>query len=182
MSQIPIKEIVFYLFAFITLVPAVIVVTTKNIVYAAFALMVTLFGVAGLYIFLSADFLAATQVLIYVGGILVLLLFGVMLTRGTLDVKLQMERGQLISGIIVTLVILVLLFIVIGKTPWDVKDVQLMAPTTETIGKKLIGRGDITADGKPGDGEFMLPFEIASVLLLAAMIGAAMICRREVKE
>jgi NADH-quinone oxidoreductase subunit J len=83
------KEIIFYLFAIITVVPAVIVVTTKNIIYAAFALMFTLFGVAGLYVFLSADFLAAVQVLIYVGGILVLILFGVMLTRGILDLKLR---------------------------------------------------------------------------------------------
>ena len=189
MNQFPIREIVFYLFAIITVVPAVIVVTTKNIVYAAFALMFTLFGVAGLYVFLSADFLAAVQVLIYVGGILVLILFGVMLTRGVLDLKLKSERGQIIPGIIASLVILILLFLVIGKTPWNpLTEAQIQQmqsaremDTTEEIGIQLIGRGEIDRDGKV-TGEFLLPFEIASVLLLIAIIGAAMICRREVKE
>jgi NADH-quinone oxidoreductase subunit J len=188
MNQFPIREIVFYLFALITLAPAVIVVTTKNIVYAAFALMFTLFGIAGLYVFLSADFLAAVQVLIYVGGILVLILFGVMLTSGALDMKLKVERGQIIPGIIASLVILILLFVVIVKTPWNPlteSQIQQMqsdkdTDTTEEIGTQLIGRGE-NKDGKV-TGEFLLPFEIASVLLLVAIIGAALICRREVKE
>ena len=178
MSQLPIREIIFYLFAIITLVPAIIVITTKNIIYAAFALMVTLFGVAGLYVFLNADFLAAAQVLIYVGGILVLILFGVMFTRGALDVKLKVELGQIIPGIIASLVILILLFIVIGNTNWNLlTEAAEYTDTTVEIGNQLIGSGE-DQDGKVS-GEFLLPFEIASVLLLVAIIGAAMICRRE---
>ena len=73
-------------------------VTVRNIVHAAFSLMITLFGVAGLYVFLQADFLAATQVIVYVGGILVLILFGVMMTSGRLQMRIQIERGQLILG------------------------------------------------------------------------------------
>ena len=188
MSQLPIREIIFYLFAIITLVPAIIVITTKNIIYAAFSLMVTLFGVAGLYVFLNADFLAAAQVMIYVGGILVLILFGVMFTRGALDLKLKVELGQIIPGIIASLVILILLFIVIGNTNWNllteaqIQQIQSAkdTDTTAEIGTKLIGSGEIDQDGKVS-GEFLLPFEIASVLLLVAIIGAAMICRREVK-
>ena len=176
-----IKGIVFYLFAIITLVPAIIVITTKNIIYAAFSLMVTLFGVAGLYVFLNADFLAAAQVMIYVGGILVLILFGVMFTRGALDLKLKVELGQIIPGIIASLVILILLFIVIGNTKWNLlTEAAEYTDTTAEIGNQLIGSGEIDQDGKIS-GEFLLPFEIASVLLLVAIIGAAMICRREVK-
>ena len=73
------SELVFYLFALLTVVSAAAVVTLPNVVHAAFSLMVTLFSVAGLYVFLQADFLAATQVIVYVGGILVLILFGVLI-------------------------------------------------------------------------------------------------------
>ncbi|MEK6571394.1 MAG: NADH-quinone oxidoreductase subunit J, partial [Bacteroidota bacterium] len=73
-------DIVFYVFALVTVVSAFVVVFSKNIVHSAFSLLFTFFGVAGLYVLLNADFLAVTQLLIYVGGILILLLFGVMLT------------------------------------------------------------------------------------------------------
>ncbi|HSQ75876.1 MAG TPA: NADH-quinone oxidoreductase subunit J, partial [Bacteroidota bacterium] len=73
-------DIVFYIFAAITVLSAFVVVFSRNLMYAACSLLFTFFGVAGLYILLHADFLAVTQILIYVGGILVLLLFGIMLT------------------------------------------------------------------------------------------------------
>mgnify|MGYP001612961740 FL=1 len=117
------KQLVFYLFALLTVGSAVVVVTVRNIVHAAFALMVTLFGIAGLYVFLQADFLAATQVIIYVGGILVLILFGVMMTSGKLDMKLKLERGQLFWGGLVSLLLFLLLLTVITNTPqWEVTD------------------------------------------------------------
>jgi NADH-quinone oxidoreductase subunit J len=73
--------LVFYLFALVTVGSAAVVVLARSLIYSAFALLFTFFGVAGLYVILGADFLAATQLLVYVGGILVLLLFGVMLTH-----------------------------------------------------------------------------------------------------
>ena len=76
--------VLFYAFVGLALTSAVIVVSTRNVVHAAFALMVTLFSVAAFYVFLDADFLAVIQLLVYVGGILVLVLFGVMMTSGTL--------------------------------------------------------------------------------------------------
>ena len=82
-------DIVFYVFAVITVVSAFVVVFSRNIMYAAFSLLFTFFGVAGLYVLLSADFLAVTQILIYVGGILVLLLFGVMLTNNVVSVDIK---------------------------------------------------------------------------------------------
>jgi NADH-quinone oxidoreductase subunit K len=81
MTRMELQAIVFYVFAFITLGSAFVVVFSRNIIYSAFSLLFTFFGVAGLYVLLNADFLAVTQILIYVGGILVLLLFGVMLTN-----------------------------------------------------------------------------------------------------
>ncbi len=165
------KPLVFYVFALLTIGSAVIVVTVRNIVHAAFSLMVTLFSIAGLYVFLQADFLAATQVIVYVGGILVLILFGVMMTSGRLDMKLKMERGQLFWGGLVTILIFALLLGVIRRTPWNVQEeLGTVEGTTSQIGKAILQE------------EFLLPFEVASVILLIALIGAVLISRKEVRE
>ena len=165
------KPLVFYVFALLTIGSAVIVVTVRNIVHAAFSLMVTLFSIAGLYVFLQADFLAATQVIVYVGGILVLILFGVMMTSGRLDMKLKMERGQLFWGGLVTILIFSLLLGVIRRTPWNVQEeLGSVEGTTSQIGRTILQE------------EFLLPFEVASVILLIALIGAVLISRKEVRE
>lgn len=175
------QQLVFYVFALLTVGSAVIVVTVKNIVYAAFSLMVTLFSVAGLYVFLQADFLAATQVIVYVGGILVLILFGVMMTSGRLDMKLKLERGQLFWGGVVSLMIFLLLLDVITNTPqWEnIDEGSSLEPTTQKIGEMIMGKWE---DTKLVGGEFLLPFEVASILLLVALIGAALISRKEIRE
>lgn len=168
-----IKALIFYIFALSAIGSAVVVVTVRNIVHAAFALMVTLFSVAGLYVFLQADFLAATQVIVYVGGILVLILFGVMMTSGRLEMRLQLERGQLFWGGVVSLLIFLLLLGVIINTPqWKglADDGEPLKPTTEQIGNIIL------------KGKFLLPFEVASILLLVALIGAALISRKEVRD
>ena len=100
MEELSLKTFIFYGFALITIASAFAVVSVRNIVHAAFALMVTLFGIAGLYVFLQADFLAATQVIVYVGGILVLILFGVMMTSGRLEMRVRIQRGQLLLGVV----------------------------------------------------------------------------------
>jgi len=163
-------DIVFYVFAFITVVSAFIVVFSRNIIYSAFSLLFTFFGVAGLYVLLSADFLAVTQILIYVGGILVLLLFGVMLTNNVINVDLK-------TGTIQTVPALLLVALVAGSlsglfySTW--KDAGIPASsiqtTTHTLGELLMT-------------SYLLPFEIASVVLLVALIGAALISRRERKS
>src|SRR5512135_2345235 len=93
-------QIVFYFFAAMTVTSAAVVVFSRNLIHNAFALLFTFFGVAGLYVFLGADFLAATQMVIYVGGILVLLIFGVMLTQKISEMKLSAETYQFWPGLI----------------------------------------------------------------------------------
>ncbi len=160
-------DIVFFIFAFITVVSAFIVVFSRNIVYAAFALLFTFFGVAGLYVLLSADFLAVTQILIYVGGILVLLLFGVMLTNRVINVDIK-------TGVIQTVPALILVAIVAGSlaglfySTW--KGVPAPPSTIQSTTKTL---GEMLMTG------YILPFEIASVILLVALIGAALTARRK---
>ena len=171
--EFTLKTFIFYGFAFLTIASALVVVTVRNIVHAAFSLMVTLFGVAGLYVFLQADFLAATQVIVYVGGILVLILFGVMMTSGRLEMRIHIERGQLLLGGVVAVALLMLLLTVIANTPaWKnlTDDGTKFPPTTERIGELIL------------NGPFLLPFEVVSVLLLVALIGAALISRKEVRD
>jgi NADH-quinone oxidoreductase subunit J len=171
--EFTLTNFIFYGFALMTVGSALLVVTVRNIVHAAFSLMVTLFGVAGLYVFLQADFLAATQVIVYVGGILVLILFGVMMTSGRLEMRIHIERGQLLLGGIVALALLTLLLTVIANTPvWKNRtdDGTELPPTTEKIGELIL------------NGPFLLPFEVVSVLLLVALIGAALISRKEVRD
>jgi NADH:ubiquinone oxidoreductase subunit 6 (subunit J) len=139
-------------------------VFSRTLIYSAFALLVTFFGVAGLYVLLGADFLAATQLLVYVGGILVLLLFGVMLTHKIYDLDLRTGTTQLASGLWVAGGLFVVLAAVALKTEWPAA-ARIPASTTAPIGRLFLG-------------DYLLPFEAASVLLLVALMGAAMIVRR----
>lgn len=159
------SQIVFYFFAVLTIASAAVVVFARNLIHCAFALLFTFFGVAALYVFLGADFLAATQMVIYVGGILVLILFGIMLTNKLYDVKLKTGRSQFVPAAIVTAVLFsILTFFMLG-TSWFQSGTELDGPTTALIGDLLMQ-------------DFILPFEVASILLLLALIGAAMIVRR----
>ena len=158
------ESFAFWSFAALTLGSAAIVVLSRTLIYSAFALLATFFGVAGLYVLLGADFLAATQLLVYVGGILVLLLFGVMLTHKIYDLDLRTETTQLASGLWVAGGLFVVLAAVALKTEWPAQ-ARVPAATTAPIGRLFLG-------------EYLLPFEAASVLLLVALMGAAMIVRR----
>lgn len=163
-------DIVFYVFAVITLCSAFIVVFSRNIIYAAFSLLFTFFGVAGLYALLQADFLAVTQVLIYVGGILVLMLFGVMLTNKVVSVDIKTGSLQAVPAMLIVAVVAGSLSGLFYST-W--RGVPTPASTALKTTTKSIGEMLMTS--------YLLPFEIASVILLVALIGAAMISRRERK-
>ena len=163
-------DLVFYFFGLITLVSAWIVVGSRNIVYSAFALLFTFFGVAGIYVLLAADFLAVTQILIYVGGILVLLLFGVMLTNKVVSVDMKTGTLQTIPASIIVALMAGTLCGIFYVTDWKtVSETPAAATSTYRIGEFLMTT-------------YALPFEVASVVLLVALIGAAMIARREKKS
>ena len=161
--------IIFYFFAVITLASACIVVFSRNIVRAAFALLLAFFGVVGIYIFLLADFIAITQLLIYVGGIMVLILFGVMLTSHQINVDAKTGTVQTLPAILIAACIGGGLVWVFWITDWKVNhQLPVVESTISKIGELLLTT-------------YLLPFEIASVVLLVALIGAAMIARREKK-
>ena len=159
-------DIIFYVFAILTIVSAGLVVFSKNIVYSAFSLLVTFFSVAGIYVLLNADFIAITQLLIYVGGILVLLLFGVMLTTNVTNVELNAQTLKAIPATIIAAIVAALLVSTVISTKWKVNETPPMNNTVKGLGELLLTK-------------YLLPFEIASIVLLVAIIGAAFLARRD---
>lgn len=159
----------YYLLAAIIIISAIVVVFSKNVMISAFSLLFTLFGIAGLYVLLNADFLAITQIMIYIGGILVLIIFGVMLTTriSGIDVKsgslgtVQKVIAALLSGIF-----LLALVIIFTSTKWYLADIKPYDSTINDLGNELLTN-------------YLLAFEAASILLLIAIIGAALIARRK---
>ena len=159
-------NIVFWFFVIMTITAALMVVLSKNLVYAAIALLVTLLGVAAMYVFLWADFMAGTQVMIYIGGILILLLFGIMLTHKITSARISHTNVQRGVGALIVVVIFAGLAWMVNITPWLTIPTQEPQQTVFDIGTLLMT-------------EFLLPFEVASVLLLGALIGAAVLARKE---
>jgi NADH:ubiquinone oxidoreductase subunit 6 (subunit J) len=165
---VTVSLVAFYLLSAVTVVCALGVALSHNIVYSAFALMGTLLGVAAVFVLLSADFLGVVQLLVYVGGILVLSLFAIMLTHRIADVQVSNRSvGRVPGALIVGLVFAGMVRVALGAT-WVVRDTP--SPTQTVYG---IGDAFLTT--------YILPFEIASVLLLVALIGAVVVSRKEVK-
>jgi NADH:ubiquinone oxidoreductase subunit 6 (subunit J) len=157
--------ILFYVFSMLTLGSAIFMVVSKNIVHAAFALMFTLLGVAALYVLIFADFLAATQVLVYVGGILILILFGVMLTTQGFTSNLKALTSNLLPvSALMTLVAAGMVFVFYTST-WPVGAMTEPSGTITGLGMLLLH-------------EYMLPFQMTGVLLLVAIIGALLMATR----
>ena len=160
-------EILFFIIVSLTILSAYWVVMSPNLVHSAVSLLFTLFGVAGLYVFLFADFIAASQVIIYVGGILVLIIFGVMLTNKIDDPMLSNQsQNQIIAGVF-CFILLIFQFQIIFNTNWYIGELLTRESTVNEIGMLLLTT-------------YLLPFEVVSVLLLAALIGSAMLSRKKV--
>ena len=163
------STIIFFVVAAVTILSAAMVAFSTNIIYSAFSLLGTFAGVAGLYVFLGADFVAGVQVLIYVGGILIIILFAVMLTHRVTDIEITNRSVGRVPALAVIAVLIFLLVQTLRETNWlKAKEVSY-APTTATIGDLFLEN-------------YLLPFELASVVLLVALIGAATISRKETKD
>jgi NADH-quinone oxidoreductase subunit J len=145
---------------------AFFVVLARNIVHCAIALVFTFFGVAGLYILLDSEFLAAVQVLLYVGGITILLLFAIMLTSRIADPKIRIMNEQVGGSALVAVAIFGLVIFAILRGVAVVEGPPPGGYFTAAIGRLLMTT-------------YVLPFEAASILLLVAMVGAIILARRE---
>ncbi len=161
-------QVMFWVFAAVAVIPGLMILMGRNIVRQAFWLLASLSGFAGLYLTLGADFLGFTQVIVYMGGILVLFLFGVMLTRKS-DVPIKGEEGwnRVVPGIFAGLLAMGILLYLFLSAPWIEPDsVRSVDRTVDTIGGKVMST-------------FILPFEVVSLLLLVALVGATFIARRK---
>lgn len=160
--------VLFYLLAALTVLGAAGVALSRNILYSSVGLLMALLGAGSLYVFLSADFVAVTQLLVYIGGVLVLILFAVMLTNRITEVNVSNASFGLFGGFLLFVSAAPVLLAVAALTPWSEKTPAALAPTT-----RAIGHGFLT--------QWLLPFEVASLVLLATLVGAVVIARKEIK-
>jgi NADH-quinone oxidoreductase subunit J len=173
--EITVESIVFLVLSAITLGGALLVVWSRNLFHAGLYLMVSLFGVAGLFVLLAAPFLAGVQVVVYIGAIAILIVLAIMLTPGITSMK-GIFSQQWPAGLALVVIFFLLLVSVVtplmgdlGIKHWNAdftqKDaIAVPANSINTLGKDLVD-----------PDKYMLPFEVASLLLMAAMIGAVLL-------
>lgn len=165
--HITLHQIAFLAVACVVIGSALLVVTLRNIFHSLLFLALSFLGVAGVYIVLSADFLAAVQALVYIGAVTVLMMFALMLTHRVMTSNLSQTLGQWsVTSFPVTLGILTILLKVLVFNPWGLKEPTKFQPTTGIIGQSLLTK-------------YLLPFELASIVLLVAMIGAIILAKED---
>jgi NADH-quinone oxidoreductase subunit J len=165
------QNVFFYLIAAVMAFSAIRVVTVKNVVHAAMYLVLVLAGVAAQYILLASEFLAVTQVLIYIGAIVVVVLFGVMLTRAKLGEDVNLTNDYWYVGAFTAVILFVLLATSLldhfGDEPLDQANAETqLANNTEQVADAIFG-------------PYLVPFQAVSVLLLAALVGAIALARKD---
>lgn len=159
-------NLAFWIITAVVIVSAAVAALSRSIVRAAFALFFTLLGIAGYYVLLGSGFLAVTQVVIYVGGILVLLMFGVLLTNRPLMPDRKDSPIYFVAGGLLGLVLLVMINFLILKAPWTTMPIVAEPPSeVRALGHLLLTK-------------YLLPFEVAGMTLLLCLIGAAYLVRR----
>ena len=159
--------IIFWILSFVVLISGFMVVSLKNIFHCAIFLILCLSAVAGIFILLDAEFLAAAQVLIYVGAISILMIFAIMLTSNLASRRIvQTNQNALVAFFVCVAFAMGAIVLIGGTRIWNLTSDLLPADNVLSIGKLLMTK-------------FMLPFEVVSILLLAAMIGAIVLARGE---
>ena len=157
--------------ATIAVVGAVLLVSLRNLVRSVLAMILSFTGVALLYLMLNAEFLAAVQILIYVGAVAILILFAVMLTQRVADPSRPVNNSQAWLGFTVAAALFVLLMAVLTPLKWpDLPELPLLSGSTETV-------ASITNLGTQLLGAYLIPFEVASIVLLVALLGAIILAR-----
>ncbi len=184
---------IFYALSGVVVVSAILVVSVRNLFHCALALALTMFGISGIYLYLGWEFLAAVQVLIYVGAVTVLIIFGIMLTRKVMDDHARVMNNQVLLSIITAGAVLFILFEVIGRSSFQVNDHPSVAMTAaaslngsvQNFASSFLPvsyQNDVLSLGaallKPQNG-FAFAFEFVSVLLLSALVGAVVIARKD---
>jgi NADH-quinone oxidoreductase subunit J len=160
------EEYAFVVLALVGTVSAFRLVTAKNVVHAALYLVVTLAMVGGTYLILAAEFVAWVQILIYVGAIVILFLFGLMLTKAPIGREALDNQSRGLALLVGLGVLTGLVFLIQGAFRWSAPKIQTITATTGDVGESIFRR-------------YVLPFEAVSFLLLAALIGAIVLSRKD---
>jgi len=169
-----VEQILFYVFGAIMVLSAIFVITSRNVVHSAVWLAGTLLSVAGIFLTLHAEFLAGVQVIVYVGGILVLFVFVIML----ISVERSMHERQFNRQWTIGLLTALLLIGELSFVLWRGRESLVLAETQPT--QSVLGlTGNSQLVGEALYGQYLLPFEIASILLLVAIIGSVALSKRK---
>jgi NADH-quinone oxidoreductase subunit J len=157
-------DFIFWVLAIVMVIAALAVILLRDVFRAALALIFLFLTVAGIYVLLSADFLAVVQILVYVGAISILVIVGIMLTR---DVTRGNPAGKFrVPAIVVGLFLFVILVFTIVNTSWPMANGIPREPTAEFLGERLFGTGG-----------YLLPVELVAIMLLTAVLGAIVLLR-----
>ena len=167
------NTILFYLFALLVLGGAVLTITRRSAVHAAISLIVSLMGVAGLYLLQQAEFLFAVQIVLYVGGIMVLFLFVIMLVNLDEAAKQRQFNGQWMIGMVCVALVGGLVFYVMSKGAGGFQVTPGGMPTVN-------GEGNTEMLADVLFSQYLLPFEIASILLLVAVVGSVVMAKKRI--
>ncbi|HEX7846744.1 MAG TPA: NADH-quinone oxidoreductase subunit J [Chitinophagaceae bacterium] len=167
------STVIFYLLAALTLVCALLSVSTRQIFRAAIYLLFSLIGVAGIYFWLQYEFIAAVQVVVYVGGIVVLIIFSIFLTQQAGDKLPKQKIGRKIFSALAVFCGFALTMLQVYENTFYEQSANAIAPTVANIGENMLN---------VSDKGYALPFEVVSILLLAALVGCIVIALRAKPE
>lgn len=177
-----IEQVIFIIVSVVTLGSGLVVVTNRNMFHAALAMMLSFLGVAGMYVLLDAGFLAAAQLLVYIGAISILVIFAIMMTRRLMQTTESPYNSQwMLGGITAAGTFVVLVYVIFRWWPYEPAEVPLATGTAVPEG---IIEGSVAALGRAfvSPTGYVIPFELASVLLLAALIGAILVAWPKAEE
>jgi NADH:ubiquinone oxidoreductase subunit 6 (subunit J) len=161
-----VQTVVFIICSLVTLGAALAVVTNRNLFHSALFLILSFVGVASLYVLLEAPFLAAVQILVYVGAIAILIVFAIMLTRRLMAKDLVQSNTQWNLALLGAVFLFVALVMILLRVNWPVVEASVPEETISILGQDLMGT-------------YLMPFEVASVLLLVALVGSIIIAREK---
>ncbi len=167
------STIIFYLLASLTLVSGLLAVTSRQIFRSAIYLLFSLIGIAGLYFWLQYEFIAAVQIVVYVGGIVVLIIFSIFLTQKTGEKMPQQKMGRKLFSALAAFCGLAIILVQLYQHEFIGSTETVVEPTVVNIGTQMLGTEV---------GGYALPFEVVSILLLAALIGCIVIALRTKPE
>jgi NADH-quinone oxidoreductase subunit J len=159
-------QVIFIILSAVALIGALGVVVSRKLFHAAIFLVLSFVGVAGYYVLLEAEFLAAIQILVYVGAIAILIIFAIMLSRRLMSPEFKARNEQWLWAVVVGVALFVILVVILVQVNWPVVEAAVPEGTVSELGQALVN-----------PDQFLLVFEVASVLLLVALVVAVIIAR-----